>query len=83
LQPQFKKSYYPFNQRLLTSLNSKLHSISPPGLQIAVVQGGIRNCGDRDYPGIFVRLDDSVVLNFIKSVVRDDNKAGGKKQQQI
>ena len=81
LQPQFKKSYYPFNQRLLTSLNSKLHSISPPGLQIAVVQGGIRNCGDKDYPGIFVRLDDPAILNFIKSIVNNNINTEGKNLQ--
>ncbi len=53
------------------------------GFQIAIVQGGIRNCGDLDYPGIFVRLDDPAVFNFINSVVSNNNKTGGKNQQQI
>jgi hypothetical protein len=33
--------------------------------QIGIVQGGIRDCGDPDYPGLYIRLDDPEVLNFI------------------
>ncbi len=33
--------------------------------QIGIVQGGIRDCGDPDYPGLYIRLDDAEVLNFI------------------
>ncbi len=51
------------------------------GIQIAVVQGGVRNCGDIDYPGIFVRLDDPGVLNFIKSVVNNNINSEGKNLQ--
>ena len=29
------------------------------------MQGGIGECGDVDYPGLFVRLDDPLVWNFI------------------
>jgi hypothetical protein len=50
------------------------------GFQIAVVQGGIRTCGDTDYPGIFVRLDDPEVLNFIKSVLNNNKNSEGKNQ---
>jgi hypothetical protein len=42
------------------------------------VQGGIRNCGDVDYPGIFVRLDDLEVFNFIKSATSKNPEDGGK-----
>ena len=35
------------------------------GVQIATVQGGIRECGDVDYPGLFIRLDDPSIWNFI------------------
>jgi len=51
------------------------------GIQIAVVQGGVQNCGDIDYPGIFVRLDDPEVLNFIKSVVNNNINSEGKNLQ--
>ena len=37
------------------------------GVQIAIVQGGVRDCGDVEYPGIFVRLDDPSVWNFIRT----------------
>ena len=33
--------------------------------QIGIVQGGIRDCGDPDYPGLYIRVDDPEVLNFI------------------
>ena len=33
--------------------------------QIAVVQGGIGACGDRDIPGIYARLRDPGVFAFI------------------
>ena len=34
-------------------------------VQFATVQGAVRNCGDLDYPGIYVRMDHSKVLPFI------------------
>ncbi len=48
------------------------------GFQIATVQGGIRNCGDVDYPGIFVRLDEPEVFKFINSFFKNDEKEEGK-----
>jgi secreted trypsin-like serine protease len=36
-------------------------------IQIATVEGGVGECGDRDYPGIFVRLDHPSIWNFIVS----------------
>jgi len=36
-------------------------------IQIATVQGSVRDCGDVDFPGIYVRLDEPSVYNFIKS----------------
>lgn len=44
------------------------------GQEIGVVEGSPSECGDRDYPGIFVRLDDADVLNFIKSIMRNEGK---------
>ncbi len=38
-------------------------------IQIAIVQGAIRDCGDPEYPGLYVRLDDPNILSFIKSAL--------------
>ena len=35
------------------------------GILIATVRGGIRDCGDVDYPGLFVNLLDPSVWNFV------------------
>ena len=35
------------------------------GIQIATVHGGVRDCGDVEYPGIFIRLDDPSIWHFI------------------
>ena len=35
-------------------------------IQIATVHGAVRECGDVDFPGIFIRLDDPSILEFIK-----------------
>ena len=43
-------------------------------IQIAIVQGGIRNCGDADYPGLYIRLDDPDILSFIKTALKTDSK---------
>jgi hypothetical protein len=73
------KYFYSFR----TLVISKLHvCLLQPGFQIAVVQGGI-DCGDRDYPGIFVSLYDPPVLNYIKSFVVDGSKAEGKRIVQV
>ena len=42
-----------------------------------MVQGGIGDCTDRDFAGIFVRLDNPKILNFIKSAMIR-NKTDGK-----
>ena len=34
-------------------------------IQIAIVQGGVRDCGDFDFPGIYTRLG----LNFIRLAI--------------
>ncbi len=41
-------------------------------IQIATVQGGIRDCGDPDYPGLYIRLDDPSVLEFINESIQND-----------
>jgi hypothetical protein len=38
-------------------------------LQIATVHGGVGECGDPDYPAIFIRLDHPSIINFIASIV--------------
>ena len=48
---------------MLGNYHQQLLSFS--GVQVATVQGGIGECGDVDYPGLFVRLDDPSVWNFI------------------
>jgi hypothetical protein len=40
-------------------------------VQIAVVEGGVRDCGDDEYPGIYVRLDHPSVLDFITAEIAD------------
>ena len=37
--------------------------------QIGIVHGAIGECGDIDYPTIFIRLDHPLVLDFITSIV--------------
>ena len=37
--------------------------------QIGIVHGAIGECGDIDYPGIFLRLNHPLVLEFITSAV--------------
>ncbi len=34
-------------------------------IQFAIVQGSVGECGDIDFPGIYVRLDHSSILSFI------------------
>jgi hypothetical protein len=34
--------------------------------QIATVEGAIRDCGDIDFPGIYVRLDHPSIFQFIE-----------------
>jgi secreted trypsin-like serine protease len=38
-------------------------------IQIAIVEGGVIQCGDTDFPGIFVRLDHPSIWNFIASTI--------------
>ncbi|TRY79521.1 hypothetical protein TCAL_12893 [Tigriopus californicus] len=44
---------------------------TPPNIryiQVGIVQGGVGDCGDSRYPGIYIRLDDPDILAFIQSV---------------
>ena len=43
--------------------------VSKKWIQIGIVQGGVGECGDKDYPGIYIRLNHPLVLDFITSVV--------------
>lgn len=43
-------------------------------IQIATVAGAIRDCGDQDYPGLYIRLDDPSIFNFIRSAINNSSK---------
>ena len=43
--------------------------ISYSGIQIAIVEGGIRHCGDVDYPGLYIRLADPSIWGFVTSTL--------------
>ncbi len=34
-------------------------------VQVAVVAGGVGRCGDSDFPGVYVRMEDPDVLRFV------------------
>jgi hypothetical protein len=34
-----------------------------------MTKGAVRDCGDEEYPGIYVRLDHPSVWNFIASII--------------
>jgi secreted trypsin-like serine protease len=38
--------------------------------QIATVRGAVGQCGERDYPGIFVRVDNPSIWKFISSIIQ-------------
>jgi hypothetical protein len=48
---------------------SSFYRSSKGYIQIATVEGGIRDCGDIEYPGIYVRLDHPAIWHFIESVI--------------
>ena len=39
-------------------------------IQIATVEGGVGDCGDESYPGIFVRLNHPSILEFVSSTMK-------------
>ncbi len=51
--------------------------------QIGIVQGGVGKCGSRDFPSIYVRLENEEVLNFIKEATGEDGnmECGGDDEQ--
>jgi secreted trypsin-like serine protease len=38
--------------------------------QIGIVEAGIGDCGDTDYPGVYIRLNHPLVLEFINYVLK-------------
>ena len=46
--------------------------------QLGIVSGGIGECGDKRFPGIYVRLSHPEIFSFIESVVKLSNGAGEK-----
>ncbi len=45
-------------------------------IQIAIAGGGVGECGDGDYPGIFGRVDDPSIWYFIASTINPINPGG-------
>jgi secreted trypsin-like serine protease len=46
-------------------------------IQIGIVSGGVAtNCGDQDYPGIYIRLDNPEVLDFVRQVESQEKLEG-------
>ena len=43
--------------------------------QIGIVHGSIGDCGDANYPGIYVRLNHPAVINFINLIVESKNSS--------
>jgi secreted trypsin-like serine protease len=41
-------------------------------IQIATVEGGVGECGDEAYPGIFVRLNHPSIWKFISSTMKSN-----------
>jgi secreted trypsin-like serine protease len=41
-------------------------------IQIATVRGGVGECGDDAYPGIFVRVDHPSIWKFISSTIKSN-----------
>ena len=51
-----------------------MHFVSDGGeepyyVQVGVVHGGIGECGSKDFPGIYARLEDEDNLNFIRQAI--------------
>jgi secreted trypsin-like serine protease len=44
-------------------------------IQIATVEGGVGECGDLAYPGIFVRLNHHSIWKFISSILKKGKAA--------
>jgi secreted trypsin-like serine protease len=39
-------------------------------IQIAIVKGSLGECGDKDFPAIFARLDHPSIWNFIAAIIQ-------------
>ena len=42
--------------------------------QVAVVHGAFLGCGNPQYPGVYVRLEDPAIISFIKTALESDPK---------
>ena len=42
-------------------------------IQFATVQGSVGDCGDIEYPGIYIRLDNLPVLSFISKTIKHNS----------
>ena len=41
-------------------------------IQIGTVRGAVGDCGEKDYPGIFVRVDHPSIWKFISSIIQTE-----------
>ena len=55
--------------------------ISYSGIQIAIVEGGIRHCGDVDYPGLYIRLADPSIWGFVNATLSKINTEENKEEE--
>ena len=46
----------------------------PRYVQVGVVHGAVRRCGDRRFPGIYARLEDPDVMAFIRREISGTRK---------
>lgn len=47
-----------------------ISSANPPYyIQVGVLHGGVGQCGNSVYPGIYARLEDKEILDFVKTKI--------------
>ncbi len=52
----------------------RTHTRDPAYLQVGVVSGGVGRCGDENFPGVYVRVDDPRVLRFVRDGLRNETR---------
>ena len=77
---QFLSTPLTFLNFFQTRINSTVYPISLGALKVTISVNSLvwylGACGDVDYPGIFVRLDDPDVVKFSTQVIQSQNDAG-------
>jgi secreted trypsin-like serine protease len=52
-------------------------------IQIGTVRGAVGSCGNKDYPGIFVRVDHPSIWQFISSIIQTEKDPNKGKNQNV